>query len=369
MDRLAKILVPALVLVLLALHPLGADTAACAPAVQGTAPWYCSQINQALANYWEQWEPVAFIAVFISFGIASVIFGMGVLLRSERIRNFGIGEYYEAAASAIIVIGFVFIASVMFGLIPGIATGPVNPYNVALTYISNTITQLNAEISQLFNIAALDGFWLNVKFYFCPPLVPNPLLGITGYPPPNANDCAVVPQLFYYAIYGAFYIPALVMIDLQLEVIGVLYAEFWIILTFMYIAIPVFLIPGVILRSLIPTRGLGGMMIAVAIGFYMVLPLLFSVAYYFTNTQTIQCTGEATTALTQYGLGTGAQTNALTATSPLEQTLGNIQVCMDSYWLSVLFYPALIMALTYAIILQVAEFIGGMAQLSGRIRL
>ena len=110
-------------------------------------------------------------------------------------------------------------------------------------------------------------------------------------------------------------------------------------------------------------------MIAIAIGFYVALPLLFSVAYYFTGGTTLSQANYNTAQLQQFGSGTGAITNALNPNSQLVQTLNNIQVSMDAYWLSVLFYPALIMALTYAIIMQIAEFIGGMSQLSSRLKI
>ena len=313
--------------------------------VQATAPWYCSSINQGLTAYWSRWAPIALLAVMVSFAIASVIFGAGVFIRSDRIRNFGIGEYYEAIANALIVVGFLFLSAVMFGIITGAVTGPVNPYSTALNYLSTTISGVYGELQQLFTIAAVDGFYVTMNFQYC-----------------STAGCHTVPQFWAWTVNRLVYIPTFVLIDAQFDVLALLYAEFWIILEFMYIAIPVFLIPGVLLRSLIPTRGLGGMMIAVAIGFYMVMPLLFSVAYYFTNAQTQQCTSGGTLALQQYGSGVGAQTNGLSPSSPLVQALNGIQVCMNSYWLSVLFYPSLIMALTYAVIIQTAEFIGGMAQ-------
>ena len=297
--------------------------------------------------------PIALLAVFVSFSIASIIFGAGVLLKNERIRNFGIGEYYEALASMLIVVLFLTVTGVLFGLVPGLIVGPVNPYTTSLSYIMQTITSLQAELYRFFDIVAVESFYIGINLKIC---------GISRF-------CPTIPAAFKFALQYLFFIPAYAMIDLQLDVLALLYAEFWAIMVFMYIAIPVFLIPGVVLRSLIPTRGLGGMMIAVAIGFYVALPVLFSVAYYFTGNTVLSQTNYDTAQLQQYGQGTGAITNALTPTSTLVQTLASIQASMDGYWLSVLFYPALIMALIYAIVIQIAEFIGGMAQLSGRLKI
>ena len=365
----AKIALPAFIIIMFLANGLAAQSYCnSGGAVQSQAPWYCSQINQALAKYWAAWGPVALLAVFVSFSIASVIFGAGTLLRSEKVRAFGIGEYYEAVASAIIVIAFMFLSGVLFGIIPGILTGPINPYNTALNYTAGTANSLTGEVVQLFDLAALDGFWINVKLEFCG----QGPTGSTCEPTsplaqasPGLND---IMEIGGVAVNYLFYIPAISMIDIQGFILGLLDTEFWIVLIFMYIAIPVFLIPGIVLRSLIPTRGMGGMMIAVAIGFYMVMPLLFSVAYYFTHTAVLQQSNQATVNLQRYGAGVGAQVNALSPTSPLVQVIQSIQSGMEAYWLAALFYPTLIIALTYAIILQIAELIGGMAQLSSRLR-
>ena len=321
--------------------------------VQQVAPWYCQQISTALSSYWASWMPIALLAVFVSFSIASIIFGTGVLLKNERIRNFGIGEYYEALASMLIVVLFLTVTGVLFGLVPGVVIGPINPYTTSLSYIMQTITSLQTELYRFFDIVAVESYYIGINLKIC---------GIS-------TACLTIPAPFKFALQYLFFIPAFAMIDLQLDVLALLYTEFWAIMVFMYIAIPVFLIPGVVLRSLIPTRGLGGMMIAIAIGFYVALPVLFSVAYYFTGNTILSQTNYDTAQLQQYGQGTGAITNALSPTSTLVQTLDSVQVSMDGYWLSVLFYPALIMALIYAIVIQIAEFIGGMAQLSGRLKI
>jgi hypothetical protein len=137
----------------------------------------------------------------------------------------------------------------------------------------------------------------------------------------------------------------------------------------MYAAIPVFLIPGIILRALLPTRALGGLMIAIAIGFYIIMPTLFSVAFYFTNTNLTNQLNSETTFLASHSTGGEAQLNAAYQNSPLVNELNLTQQGMGSFWLSVLFYPLLIFAMTYAIITQLAQFIGGVIQSSSRLRI
>ena len=71
--------------------------------INALAPWYCSQINQAVYNNWVSWLPIALLIVMASFSIATLLFIFGVAFRSERVKNFGVGELYEATASLIIV--------------------------------------------------------------------------------------------------------------------------------------------------------------------------------------------------------------------------------------------------------------------------
>lgn len=320
-----------------------------------TTPWYCSQIDTVMQSYWVKWAPVAYLAIFASFSIATMIFIAGILFRSERLRNFGIGEYYEAVATAMIVLSFLFISAILMGLVPATVTGYIDPYNTSLTYINSTINVTKASVFELFRLAVINSYYTTISLTYCS----DP-----------GHICSSTPNFFAYTIRWLFYIPAFTLIDLQLEAIMVLYGEFYLILMLMYIAIPVFLIPGVLLRSILPTRSVGGLMIAVAIGFYVVMPILFSVAYYFTHLSLLAQLSQTTAALTKYGTGTGAQLNSLSPSAPLVETLQNINQSIGSYWLSILFYPSLIIALTYAIIQQLAEFLGGMAQaFSGRMRL
>ncbi len=323
--------------------------------VNAVSPWYCQKgaqsINQALISNWTKWEPLAFLAVLLSFFIAILIFVMGTVLRNERLRTFGIGEMYEALASAIIVIMFLTIAGIIFGLLPSFVLSG-NPYTSSLTYISNTINAEQNSVYQLFRVIIAVRFYTSIRTEICLPLCIRP----------------ITEPLAYLATWY-FYTPAWAIVDLQLDGIMLLYGEFYLILLFSYMAIPVFLIPGVIFRTVLPTRGLGGIMIAVAIGFYFVMPVLFSFAEISTAPKLMQQAVIASSELQQYGGTSGAIFGAASPSSNLvTKGLDGIQASMGDYWLSVLFYPALILGVTYLIIGQIAEFIGGMTQLSGRMR-
>jgi hypothetical protein len=348
-----------------ALHVLQAQSVSeCA--VGGTAnvlaPWYCSQINQATANIWAKWEPIGFIAIALAFLLAAAILMIGIAFKNEKIRNFGIGELYEAAATTLIVVFFMLLSAVLFGIIPAFITGPVNPYTTSLSYISSTIDATQGAIKSMYNVILVDSYYgsivLSVSFGAEASEIKNTLSGLASLVNPFASQ-----------ITSFFIIPAQVLSDLLLDGLLALYAEFYMILFFMYIAIPLFLIPGIIFRAIFPLRSIGGMLIAVAISFYFIMPMLFSVAFYFTNTGLIQEVSSVAATITSNGQGSQAESNAVSPTSPLVTDVSELQSTMGAYFLSILFYPALILAMTYYSMEVIADFIGGVAKRTGRMRL
>jgi hypothetical protein len=324
-----------------------------------TAPWYCTQINTQAASIWAQWEPLAIAVVMASFSIATIIFMAGIVLKNDKIRTFGIGEMYESIASLIIVALFLFIAAVMFGLLPSaFFIGPVNPYQTSLGFMAKTINSTINVDQQLFITAMVAGYYgqLSVNIEPCASL-----------------SCSNIVGPFTYAIIYLFFWPAWAIHSFLLDAIISLYSQYYMILFFMYASIPVFLIPGVIFRSFMPTRSLGGKMMAIAIGFYFLMPTLYSIAYATSNVGISSQLAAASSALTKYGGGNvGALQNAISPASPLEllvaQGNGTITQTFSEYWLMILFYPSVIITITYFFIIQVAEIIGGMARSSSRLR-
>ena len=280
-----------------------------------SAPWYCNEINQAAASV------------------------------------FGMGEIYEATATLLIVIAFLFLAGTLFGIIPSMAVGNIDPYTTALQYISKNVNETMFLEKVMFNGYLVDSFYTSI----------NLQLTVGGYVLPNF----IVP-VFASLINIFFIAPIKVLSGLVLDALFLLYTEFYAIIFFMYASIPVFLIPGIILRAIFPTRSVGGMMIAIAIGFYFVMPLLFAVAFYFTSNSALASVYSAAQALAANSQGTGVELNAISPTSPLVLDIKNIQSGMGAYWMSILFYPALIIAVVYESIVIIAQFIGGATKASSK---
>lgn len=348
---------PALIALALLMGSVGAQQwQYCGSAAQGgtvtaIAPWYCSQIDQAVRSVWLQWEPIAVLAIFVSFSIAAAIFMTGIVLRSNKIRNMGIGEIYEAVATTIIVFLFMSLSATLFGIIPGFITGPINPYTTSLGYIAGTITTSSSMLTGMYRIIMIDYFYSSIDLQVCEGNVCTPDI---------VNDIAAGVFIF-------FVVPVQQIAVLLIDGLLALHLQFYLILFFMYVSIPVFLVPGIVFRAILPTRPLGGLMIAMAISFYLIMPVLFSVAYYFTNVSLIGNLQNEAAMIVSNGQGTQALTNAASPTAPLVLAVQQVQSSMGSYFLSILFYPALITAITYESIRVIADFIGGAVKSTGKL--
>ena len=241
----------------------------------------------------------------------------------------------------------------MMGILPSLVTGPINPYDTALSYMGTEIGAVSGLMRSLFTPYIIDSYYTTISIKIC----------VSGAVCTDPYQEAIAP-----AIGILFIIPLKILTPLLSDGLLVLYTQIYMILFFMYASIPIFLIPGVILRSIFPMRSVGGMLIAIAIGFYFIMPVLYSVAFYFTNTGVLQTLNSASVALQTYGNGSGAQTNGISPTSPLVLAVGSVQSGMGAFWMSVLFYPSLILAVTYESIRILADFIGGAAKTAGLMR-
>ena len=106
-------------------------------------------------------------------------------------------------------------------------------------------------------------------------------------------------------------------------------------------------------------------MIAMALGFYLVMPALFATVYFFTAPGLMQGMSTASAQMKVVGL------SGLTITSPQSPTvvaLTGSQQALSSFWMLVLFYPVMIIAFVYSFVVEVSKFIGGTYRATSRIR-
>ncbi len=331
----------------------GLVPSAISASIKQNESWYCP-INEQVYSAWSNYLPLALIVLLLAFFIASAIFMVGTALRNQKMRNFGMGEIYEALASALIIGLFVYISAVMFGVVPAIFVGPINPFATSLHLITSTISSAENMYTSLFNVYMTDKFIQSISVSIATPIT-------------NTKAITGTLEAAEKIIFLLFIEPAQVLASYIADGIFALYAEYYLILFFAVAAVPVFLIPGVIFRVMIPTRALGGMMIALAMGFYFVMPIMFSVAYYFTAPQLMSQLSAESLLLNRFDTSS-VQLSSINPSNPEIGVLSEINTSMQSFWLLILFYPALIISVTYAFVVQVANFIGGASQMGGRIR-
>lgn len=331
--------------------------------ISSTEPWYCP-INQEIYTQWSGYLPIASLAVTIGFLVGSIIFMFGVGLKNDRIRNFGVGEIYEAMASGIVVGAFVYISAVMFGILPGSLVGAINPFATSFYQIQQTITAAQSTFTSIFNLYMPLQFLLTIKQSVA-------IVGSYAVPVNLASN------LLYLATeYGQF--PIIIFLIDPANVIGafladgivLLYSEYYIMVFLASAAIPAFLAPGVVFRAIAPTRSLGGMMISLALAFFIVIPSLFAIVYYFTGPTLQQQLNAAAAGAAKFSAnGVNAQLASLSPSSPLVVQLAKVQQAMSAFWLQILFYPSLILAMTYAFITQASQFLGSSTKaMGGKIR-
>lgn len=328
------------------------------------APWYCP-INQQIYNQWASALPAAMVVVFISFMIAALIFLVGTAFNNSKIRNYGIGEFYEALATAIIIVLFLYVCAVMFGLIPSILVGTINPYATAFNLMSSTIGTAQGMYSAIFKV------YLGLSFAISPSIQltiggfsstsAKNILTFVGFLPQALVNFLTIPVTIY------FLDPAAAISAFLVDGMLALYAEYYLLVFFSVAAIPAFIIPGVIFRALPPTRALGGILIAFGFGFYLIAPSLFAVAYYFTAPTVMRDMSTSTFQIQNLGASASPQ-NAASPNSALSVDLQSVRSSLSGFWLMIFFYPGLIAAITYSAILEIANFIGRAAQISGKIR-
>ncbi len=324
-----------------------------AKSISAYEPWYCP-INEQIYMEWKPYLPLALLVVLLSFSVAAIIIMLGIASHSERIKNFGVGELYEATASAIIVGLFLYVSAVMFGVTPGLLVGSINPYATAFNLIGNTIGNAEGVITGLTSVYMHDAEYTSFQVTL-------------QVEQASVSIVQTILNTYYAYLIVYFMDPALNLAGLLSDGVLALYGQYYLIVFFSVASIPVFLIPGVLFRAFFPTRAFGGMLIAVALGFYIVAPSMFAIAYYFTAPNLLHELAGVSAQITRFG-GTSSVQNSLSPTSPLTLAVSSAGSAMSSLWLLILFYPVLITSVTYAFIVQVANLIGGASRMGGRMR-
>lgn len=339
-----------------------------AAAAPGCSPVVSTESQFEIAQEWTGDFTLALVAVLVSFIIATIIFMVGASFKNDKVRNFGIGEFYEAIATALIVGFFMFSVGILLNAVPQtlllstsslptsnsvvvaseVAAG--NPYLSALGGINTTICNMEGVYDTALNGVSINFPWLGTSGHGYKDLaealsatytITLPLISPTNPIPLLSYGIAIdkLPDQVQYAV------PIQTLASLITDLLYLLWGEYYLLLFFSFVA-PVFMVAGIIFRAFLPTRSFGGMLIAIGMGFYIIMPILFSFVF-------AQCTPGSPGCLIP---------------SPAGNPLSVVSSQINQYWLVILLYPILVMSVTYAFIVEIANFIGASAQMGGRLR-
>lgn len=320
------------------------------------------------------WEAKTILAVMASAFIVAFVYMGSVILNHEGMKKFAKAEFWQTAASGVFVIGTIIIVDILLGKTV-IFMQDITGANPLLSHLPDT-DPLRTDAF------AMSDFYLNasascLRAHYRMLFTANfPLEYIekSSFTHSGINDvgggmAAGVTNMFYSLTHYAGYLLIVVYFQQHLLV--------FIQNTMLYSILPV----GVLLRVLPPTRGAGSMLMAISLGLYIVYPfmyaLLLSVA-----TQPMFNPNATTPEASCVGLkildntiseGCGDSSNWEKTKLQVEQNLPSYlniirqsQSMFSLYLFELWIYPFAALAVTYSVVKQIAELLGGNVQELGQ---
>ncbi len=242
-----------------------------------------TDMNDALNALIDTWETTipslgtsgmqfALLVVLTIIFTISILYMISIALRGERMRRWLIGELMQAFASVLIIFGLValatFLTGAAYGLgtiqcaMPadinwGIGTGSI-PVDTPLEYVACKFKLIDDQLNVLYydvtrmNMHAERMLWSCWIFF-----------GVE-------IQCGWDKHPLVESLHALAYKIIQYRMGLQSALVLVNYMLDWL--------LPLFLPIGVILRAIPFTRGAGGLLIALVLGFYFVFPMVFTLA-------------------------------------------------------------------------------------------
>jgi len=245
--------------------------------------WYLEKYDAQIRATWEGYQPVALVAVLLSFIVASLLYGFGFILNNEKLRNYGMAEFLESAASLFMVVLFLSLLNILIStFFPVVAEG-ATPEQKQIVEIG-PFTYLYAKltlIQQISNKTFTEIIDLLYPLYFLSSVKIEPIStqgGTIGTLQKSIPFFGSFTNIFQI-ILNNFIPPLAEFADFIYSGLKALSFQKALLKFFEESAIAVFLPLGVVLRIFPPTRGAGGTLIAIAFSFFFVFPFIYFVFY------------------------------------------------------------------------------------------
>jgi hypothetical protein len=285
------------------------------------------------------WFSISMIVLFIAFSGAVIFYMIAYAFNSDQYKRIAFAELMQVAAS-FLLIGFLFgfemfetdlitkleqtsgaITSALMlsggGQIPGGALSgqiQINPFDVSYAFLRNMLSCAQNKLKTTYENSKGIETVINIGIQI---IVTLPGERETSLPLPN--PMSLLPSLSESAAKYEHLANELTWL------IIFLYAQIAVLKFFETSMFTVFLPIGLILRSFPPTRGAGAVLVAIAIGFYLVYPLTFTLLYVGSPKQIEGCNVRVALDTTQLEktcpMNVGATTQILASSSDLAATL------------------------------------------------
>jgi len=233
--------------------------------------------------FWQQWQGVGMIAVFIAFLFASLAYMVGSFLSNASLIAWSKSEVLQAAGSALIMAGLV----AGFSAVNALGAGIGNDSGLTgLTCTDARIAQVPAAMNDACHIAIAQRY-LEIVYENLFEMNKYLLKTASAYlilADLNINFETLSPPWLTWNIAPFPGINMIVeglsnMFDLLMKTMLIVKMQ-EMALEYVWRALfPILVVAGVILRSFFFTRRLGGLLIALAVAAYAVVPMLYMLSF------------------------------------------------------------------------------------------
>ncbi len=221
--------------------------------------WWAEPWNSGapvdVGGTWNVWQPIALLAVTTAFLVVALSYMLGVTFNLDGLRKWAKAEFYQALASAVLVVFLLFLMDIMVNQGFQTMIGGMNPYKKAYAYLDGVMDSLYAIYINVYNVNFPIEFLSTFSFYFN-------AAGL-DYAPFELVLSPIIEQLHFQAHVVTI---AAISTASQKALIHLFYNT----------GFSVFIPAGVLLRIFPWTRGAGGLLIALGIGLAVVYPVMFT---------------------------------------------------------------------------------------------
>lgn len=314
-----------------------------------TEPWNAGSPVD-IGGAWNLWQPVALVAVITAFLFVALSYMLGAVFNLEGLKKWAKAEFYQACASAILVLFLLLMMDLMLNQGFQTMIGGMNPYKKAYVYLDGVQDSLYQIYVNVYKVNFPIEFLSTFSFYFN-------AAGI-DYSPFELVLSPIMEQLHFQSH--------------VVTIAAITTAGQRALLHFFYnTGFSVFIPAGVLLRIFPWTRGAGGILIALGIGLAIVYPVMFSyVALMSENTSEVKNQSNQLGNsiggfnLSDYG---ACASNFSTATDVATQRVLSPQLrnasawilgWLSGVWLKIFYYPMLVLIVTFTFIRTISPLLG-----------